>query len=127
VNLLLDTHTLIWFLEGDDRLSHAARSTIENPSNTNYASIATFWEIAIKTSLGKLETKTPLTNLKSMLTENGIEILPIEIEHTFLVGKLPFYHRDPFDRLLIAQATHENMYLVSRDEYFPQYDIRVIW
>ncbi len=127
MNLLLDTHALIWFLEGDDRLSQAARSVIENPSNTNYASIATFWDIAIKTSLGKLQTKTSLTNLKFLLFENGIEIFPIMIEHTVLVGKLPFYHRDPFDRLLIAQAMHENMFLVSRDEYFSQYDIRVIW
>ena len=127
MNLLLDTHALIWFLEGDNRLSQTARSFIENPSNTNYASIATFWEIAIKTSLGKLETKTSLTNLKYMLMENGIEILPITIEHTVLVSKLAFYHRDPFDRLLISQAMHENMSLVSRDEYFSQYDIHVIW
>jgi len=127
VNLLLDTHALIWLLEGDERLSRTARSAIENPENTNYASIATFWEIAIKTSIGKLETKTPLTNLKHILLENGIERLPIMFEHTVLVGELPFYHKDPFDRLLIAQAMNENMTLLSRDEYFVQYKISVVW
>jgi PIN domain nuclease of toxin-antitoxin system len=127
VNLLLDTHALIWLLEGDLRLSQTARSAIEDPQNTNFISIATFWEIAIKTSLGKLETKTPLSNLKHMTLDNGIEILPITIEHTLIVSDLAFHHRDPFDRLLIAQAIHEKMSVLSRDEHFKQYAIHIIW
>lgn len=127
MNLLQDTHTLIWFLEGDSQLSQTARSVIENAENTNFVSIATFWEIAIKSSLGKLETKTPLSNLKRLVLDNGIEILPITIEHTLLVGELPFHHRDPFDRLLIAQAKLENMPVLSKDEHFDKYGIRLIW
>ena len=109
MNLLLDTHTLIWLAEADNNLSQPAKSAIENPENTCFVSVATFWEMAIKTSIGKLVMQIPLTQLKHLITENGIEILPIEIEHTLLIAELPFYHKDPFDRLLIAQAINENM------------------
>ena len=102
MNLLLDTHTLIWFLEGDDRLGPTAKDYIENVNNTNFVSIATFWEITIKISINKLQLQIPLQHFKSLLWENGLEILPITIEHTLLVSQLPFYHNDPFDRLLVA-------------------------
>lgn len=127
MNLLLDTHTLIWFLEGDNHLSLTAKSYIEEASHTNFVSMATFWEMAIKISLNKLELRKPLPDLESLIWENGIEILPITIEHTLLVSQLPFYHKDPFDRLLVAQAMSENMTLLSGDEKFKLYPIQVIW
>jgi PIN domain nuclease of toxin-antitoxin system len=127
MNLLLDTHTLIWFLEGDSHLSTTAKNYIENANNTNFVSIATYWEIAIKISINKLELQMPLQNLKPLIWKNGIEILPITIEHTLLVSQLPFYHKDPFDRLLVAQTMSENMVLLSRDEKFKLYNIQTIW
>jgi len=127
MNLQLDTHTLIWFLEGDANLSAAAKEQIENCANTSFVSLATFWEIAIKVSLKKLEMKTPLQHLKQLIWENGLEVLPITIENTLFVSQLPFYHRDPFDRLLVAQAVNENMILVSRDEAMQLYNEQTIW
>ncbi len=127
MNLLLDTHTLIWLLEGDDNLSTVAREQIENSDNTNFVSVATFWEIAIKVSLNKLDMKISIQNLKQLIWENGIEVLPITIEHTLFVSELPFYHKDPFDRLLVAQSVIENMILVSRDEAMPLYNVQTIW
>jgi len=127
MNLLLDTHTLIWFLEGDSHLGLTAKSYIEEASHTNFVSMATFWEMAIKISLNKLELRKPLPDLKSLIWENGIAILPITIEHTLLVSQLPFYHKDPFDRLLVAQAMSENMTLLSGDEKFKLYPIQIIW
>ncbi|WP_031431071.1 type II toxin-antitoxin system VapC family toxin [Methylomicrobium agile] len=127
MNLLLDTHTLIWLLEGDENLSVSARKQIENPDNTNFISIATFWEIAIKLSLNKLVMKISISQLKRLVWENGLEVLPIAIEDTLLVSQLPFHHRDPFDRLLAAQAMNQNMSLVSRDRAMSLYDVKVIW
>jgi PIN domain nuclease of toxin-antitoxin system len=105
VNLLLDTHTLIWLLEGDDSLSSVARKQIENPSNTNFVSVASFWEIAIKVSLNKLVMQIFTENLK----------------------QFPFHHKDPLDRLLIAQAINQDMALVSKDEFMPLYPVQIIW
>jgi len=127
MNLLLDTHTLIWFLEGDSHLGFTAKSCIENPDNTSFVSVATFWEIAIKISINKLELQLPLNTLKSLIWENAMEILPIRIEHPLLVSQLPFHHHDPFDRLLIAQSMSENMLLLSKDKKFKIYDIQIAW
>jgi PIN domain nuclease of toxin-antitoxin system len=127
MNLLLDTHTLIWFLEGDTTLSTDAKNLIENPANTNFVSVATFWEMAIKVSLKKLEMQISIQNLKKLLWENGIEVLPITIENTLFVSQLPFHHKDPFDRLLIAQAVNENMILISKDEAMHLYNVQTIW
>jgi PIN domain nuclease of toxin-antitoxin system len=127
MNLLLDTHTLIWLLEGDDNLSVTAKEQIENPDNTSFVSVATFWEIAIKISLNKLEMKIPLKNLKQLIWENGIEVLPITIDNALFVSQLPYYHKDPFDRLLVAQALNENMLVVSRDEAIPLYNVQTVW
>ncbi|MDD1627170.1 MAG: type II toxin-antitoxin system VapC family toxin [Methylococcaceae bacterium] len=127
MNLLLDTHTLIWFLEGDTTLSTNAKNLIENPANTNFVSVATFWEMAIKVSLKKLEMQISIQNLKKLLWENGIEVLPITIENTLFVSQLPFHHKDPFDRLLIAQAVNENMMLVSKDEAMLLYNVQTVW
>ncbi len=127
MNLFLDTHTLIWFLEGDATLSTNAKELIENPENTNFVSVATFWEMAIKVSLKKLEMQISIQNLKKLIWENGIEVLPITIENTLFISQLPFHHKDPFDRLLIAQAVNENMTLVSKDEAMLLYNVKTVW
>lgn len=114
-------------LEGDNNLSSTAREQIENPANTNFVSVATFWEIAIKISLNKLEMQIPILQLKQLIWENGIEVLPITIEDALFVSQLPFYHRDPFDRLLVAQSTNENMILVSKDEALSLYNVQILW
>ena len=104
MNLLLDTHTLIWLLEGDERMSSNAKSTIQNPENDNHISMVSFWEMAIKISIGKLKMKAPFDGLHIWVSENGIEVIPINFEHTRIVKQLTFHHKDPFDRIIIAQA-----------------------
>jgi len=121
MNNLLDTHALIWFFEGSNRMSATARSQIENPANTNFVSVVSFWEIAIKISIGKLEMDLSMEDLQRLIWENGMEILPIKIEHTFLLRNLPYHHKDPFDRLLITQALVEKLTLISCDGIFNKY------
>ncbi|MBD2753628.1 type II toxin-antitoxin system VapC family toxin [Spirosoma validum] len=128
MNLLLDTHTLIWYLEGNLQLSQTCQNLIENPSNTNFVSIASFWEIAIKLSIsGKLELSQPFDQLNRIVWENNITTLPIRFEHTALVRSLPFYHKDPFDRIIIAQSILDDMAVLSRDGHFDAYSIRRFW
>jgi PIN domain nuclease of toxin-antitoxin system len=127
MNLLLDTHALIWFLEGDTQLSSTAKSEISNPDNTCFISQATLWEIAIKLSIGKLEMKNSYQDLPKLIWENGIEILTIEFEHFEYIINLPFHHKDPFDRIIIAQSFIEKMPIVSIDNLFENYPVTVIW
>lgn len=121
MNLLLDTHTLIWFLNGDDKLSGKAKSSIENPKNIKLISIASIWEIAIKLSLGKFRFPKGFKQFLKLIEENGFEVLPITFEHAIELSTLDFIHRDPFDRLLIAQCKADNFTLISKD------DIKLIW
>ena len=128
MNLLLDTHTLIWYLEGDEQLSETCRTHIDDPLNINFISIASFWEIAIKLSIGgKLELSSSLEQLNQLVWQNNIAILPIQVGHTVVIRSLPFYHKDPFDRIIIAQAIVEDMTLLSRDGHFRSYPVRVVW
>ncbi|HSK71797.1 MAG TPA: type II toxin-antitoxin system VapC family toxin [Pyrinomonadaceae bacterium] len=128
MKLLLDTHTLLWFIAGSLNLSATARSLIEDPANEKYVSIASLWETAIKISLGKMTLATTFDRLfPHHLNINGFELLPIEIKHASAVISLPFYHRDPFDRILIAQAIEENMALVSIDTVFDKYSVKRMW
>ncbi len=128
MNLLLDTHTLIWYLEGSQELSQPCRSMIEDSANTNFVSIASYWEIAIKLSLvGKIELSQPFEQLHQIAWANNITTLPIRFDHTTVVKSLPFHHKDPFDRIIIAQAIVENMPVLSRDSHFASYPIRLIW
>lgn len=124
---LLDTHTLIWFIEGSKELSRTARQTIEIENADNYVSIASLWEIAIKISLGKLELKTPFNQIDRQITQNGFEILPVTFEDTLIVSALPFHHRDPFDRIIIAQAITNKLTIISKDGLFSSYTAKVIW
>ncbi len=124
---LLDTQTLLWALEESPRLSPKARSLMVDPANTLMVSIASLWEIAIKVSIGKLDLAQPLHDIIAKLPEADIAILPIEPQHIWEVERLAFVHRDPFDRMIIAQAIAENFEVISSDEVFPHYPVTVHW
>lgn len=128
MNLLLDTHAFLWFIAGNSSLSRKARAAIEDENNRIMLSVASLWENAIKVSLGKIKLSEPFDSLiPEQLTLNGIELLDISVEHTALVASMPFHHRDPFDRLIAAQARVENMNLISSDEAFDAYEITRLW
>jgi PIN domain nuclease of toxin-antitoxin system len=128
VNLLLDTHALLWFLGGDPRLSGHAREAVEDRANSRWFSAAGVWEIAIKASLGKLTLSVPFQDLiPGQLDPNAIELLPIRPEHAATLISLPFHHRDPFDRMLVAQAQVEGAALVSADPALDAYGVQRIW
>ena len=128
MNLLLDTHTLIWFLEDDPKLSASARAAIGDAENRSHVSDATAWEVCIKVSLGKLKTPVPFEELFPARVESlGFHVLPIRHLHLHAALHLPWHHRDPFDRLLIAQAQVEGLTRVSCDPEFPTYGVPVLW
>jgi PIN domain nuclease of toxin-antitoxin system len=128
MKLLLDTHTLLWFIAGSASLSAYARSLIEDAANEEFVSIVSIWETAIKVSIGKMSLSAPFDVLfPHQLQINGFELLPVEVEHTSIVTTLPFHHRDPFDRLLIAQAIAERLTLVSVDDVLDNYGITRLW
>ena len=127
MRLLLDTHALIWFLKGDVDLSDDARNAMQDAGNLRFVSAASFWEIAIKVALGKIQLDVPFSELRTVVKKLGFEWLPIEFEHTLQVTSLPLLHRDPFDRMLIAQALVEQLTVVTRDPWFPQYGVPVVW
>jgi PIN domain nuclease of toxin-antitoxin system len=124
---LLDTHTFIWFVEGDNQLSNNAKTTIETVSLKNFVSIASIWEIAIKLGLGKLQLKKPFKEIYTLLQLNNFEILPISFEDTLIVSTLTFYHRDPFDRIIIAQCLNNNFNIITKDAQFSLYNVNRIW
>jgi PIN domain nuclease of toxin-antitoxin system len=127
MDLLLDTHAIIWFLNGDANLSLEAKAVIEDINNTKSVSIASIWEIGIKISLDKLRFPKGFRQFVEMIDANGFEILPISLEHALIVSNLEFIHRDPFDRLLIAQSQKENLTIVTRDENIKKYLVQTIW
>ena len=128
MKLLLDTHALIWFAEDDEHLSTPARQALEDHANELFCSVASIWEIGIKASLGKLKLGAALDRtFRRRLEENGFGILPVEYAHAAHVLSLPWYHRDPFDRLLVAQAALEQMALVSHDNLLDAYGINRVW
>lgn len=128
MRLLLDTQALIWALEGDERLSDPARTALENPANQRSVSMASGWEMTIKAGLGKLTPPIPLPDLFPTRIEGlGFEILPIQATHLHRLLTLPLHHRDPFDRMLIAQALVENLTIVGNDDTFDAYGVQRIW
>lgn len=128
MNYLLDTHTFLWFINDDTSLSSTAKTLIEDPQNLIYLSVASIWEMAIKTSLGKLSIPSPFTSfIDNQLRENTIILLNIKTTHTGIVATLPFHHRDPFDRLIIAQSKAENFPIIGRDEIFDNYGVERHW
>ena len=128
MNLLLDTHSFIWFVEDHPSLSPHARMLIEEATNDVFLSIANVWEMAIKVSLGKLSLSQPFDLfIPNQLLLNDITLLDITLSHTLRVATLPYHHRDPFDRLLIAQSLVEGMPLISIDSVLDAYGVNRLW
>ena len=126
-NYLLDTHTAIWFFNGDGMLSQAAKRSILDISNHKYLSIISAWELAIKIGLGKLDFDGKAAGFIQLAENNGFTIIPIKTTHLAVLETLPSIHRDPFDRLLIATAIAEQMTLITIDENIVKYDVPRIW
>jgi PIN domain nuclease of toxin-antitoxin system len=130
VKLLLDTHAFLWLIAGDTSLSLKAREAIEAPESQPFLSMASLWEMAIKISLGKLTLnfEEPFAEaIDAQMRANGVTLLPLALAHVGQVAVLPFHHRDPFDRLIIAQALVEELPIVGRDHSFDPYGVRRIW
>ncbi len=128
MRLLLDTQAFLWWVDGSSRLSRKARSTIADSGSECFVSLASCWELAIKLSLGKLRLDEPLDSfVPAQLSANRFSLLEIEFRHTARVAKLPFHHRDPFDRLLVAQALEEGLAVVTSDAVFPKYGVKRLW
>jgi PIN domain nuclease of toxin-antitoxin system len=128
MRLLLDTHTFLWFVLNDPQLSATAQQFISEPRNDVLISPASYWEVAIKVGLRKLDLHAPYDDfMRQGIDGNDFEILPIEPRHTSVLTTLPLHHRDPFDRLMIAQAMVEGIPLVSADAALDQYPITRLW
>lgn len=124
MKLLLDTHAALWLLSGDDRLSENATRQLTDPTNRVLLSAAVVWEVAVKRSLGKLVVPGEYL---SLLLDSGVQPLAVSVDHAAAVEHLPPHHRDPFDRVLIAQAAVEGAALVSDDDALRRYQVTVIW
>ncbi len=128
MRLLLDTSNFLWFVAGSDRLSGKARKLMEDFDNELVLSVASLWEMAIKVSIGKLEMLEEFDRLiPEKLEENEIEILHVRLAHLSEMMKLSFHHRDPFDRLIIAQSISENIPVIARDGIFKEYPVEIRW
>ncbi|MDA1017480.1 MAG: type II toxin-antitoxin system VapC family toxin [Planctomycetota bacterium] len=128
MKLLLDTHAFLWMSLDDPQLSKTARENLADTENDLFLSPASYWEIAIKISIGKYTLAEPLVEFVGReMDANELNVLPVTVEHAGAVSGLPFHHKDPFDRMLVAQATLENMSLISCDVIFDQYGVTRIW
>lgn len=128
MNLLLDSHSFVWWREEPHKLSPAALVKISNPNNHIFLSVVTVWELQIKIALNKFTIKGGLDNtVKDEQQNNGFQILPVQLSHALYLENLPLHHKDPFDRLLISQAIVENMSLVSADTHFAKYQVKLLW
>ncbi len=127
MRVLVDTHALLWYLQADSNLSNLAMNTIESKDNDVFVSIASLWEIAIKLGLNKLEIQRPFENLEIDLQQLDIKILPIAFSDIQIYRSLPLHHRDPFDRILIAQSTGNSLTIITRDALFEPYSVELIW
>jgi PIN domain nuclease of toxin-antitoxin system len=128
VRFLLDTHTFIWIDDDPSRLSERATAVVQDKRNIILLSYASVWEMQIKAQLGKLTFSSPLRQkIQEQQQNNGLTLLPIELRHIFALDRLPAHHRDPFDRLLIAQANIEHLPIISHDPVFSHYPVRAVW
>lgn len=128
MRILLDTHALLWWLEDTPALSAHARAVIGDPGTAVLVSTASIWEVAIKARLGRLDVPDDLEGFFTrQLSENGFDVLPVHLRHAALVRHLDDHHRDPFDRLLVAQARCEVVPLISKDQWLQAYDVEVLW
>ena len=122
------THTLLWWHDGAPTLSEAASAALSDPANTVYFSAVNIWEIQIKRHLGKLDLSDPLSGLVDRQHRvNGFGVLAVRVDHIYRLDTLPLHHRDPFDRLLVAQALEEGLILVTRDEVIASYAVSTHW
>lgn len=124
---LLDTHAFLWWDGEPEKLSKNALAICQNAENTLFLSAASVWEMQIKIQLGKLKIDLPLSDLIRQQEENGIVVLPVPVSHTLEISNLSLHHKDPFDRLLIAQARVEEMVFISADPIMAHYPLQVIW
>jgi PIN domain nuclease of toxin-antitoxin system len=128
MKVLLDTHAFIWWVTDNPQLSPTARDTIADPDNTIFFSVVNAWEIIIKQGSGKLTLPEPAeTYIPSRIAANQFMTLPVNLSHILQVASLPDLHRDPFDRLLVAQSQAEKISIISIDQYIAQYPVNVIW
>lgn len=125
--ILLDTHVLIWFVEGNNRLSAKARYDLDNPLNKRFVSIVSLWEVVIKASLSRLDFVKTANEVIALLEINDIKLLNISLSQLDVLSTLPYHHNDPFDRLLIAQAITEDLAIISADRHFDAYPVNVSW
>lgn len=128
MRLLLDTHAFIWWDSEPNKLSPNALALCQDRANELWLSVASVWEMQIKLQLGKLRLSLGLAQvIEGQQQMNGLQVLPVTLEHVLALDRLPAYHRDPFDRLLIAQANAENAVLISHDPIFTKYTVKVVW
>jgi len=128
MNLLLDTHAFIWWATEPEKLSPQARAHCEDDNNNLLLSVDSVWEMQIKLQLGKLKLDDPLRAfIEYQQQADDLRILPIDIEHVFALDNLPLHHKDPFDRIIVAQANVEELFVVSKDEIFSAYPVKLIW
>lgn len=127
MDYLIDTHTLIWFIDKDQKISEKAKLIIKNIDINIGISIASFWEIAIKLSLQKIQLNDPLAKVIKKTRELEIEILELHTEYILKNENLPFHHKDPFDRIIITTAITEQLPIISIDEKFDKYEVERIW
>jgi PIN domain nuclease of toxin-antitoxin system len=128
MNVLLDTHAFLWWIADDPRLSQTARDAISDPDNEILVSAASAWEIAIKVGIGRLTVPAPAKRfVPSQVQRNGFVALPIQFEHALGAEGLPRHHKDPFDRMLVAQARAEKLILVTDDPLIQRYNVETLW
>jgi PIN domain nuclease of toxin-antitoxin system len=128
VRVLLDTHAFLWWITDDPRLSTSARAVIADAANELFLSAASGWEMAIKARLGRLEVAGDLPRvIPAHMASNAVQSLPVQMGHALSVHGLPDIHRDPFDRILVAQGLAEQMPILTQDENIAKYEVRVIW
>src|SRR5690606_41339894 len=126
MRVLLDTHVFLWFILGDRRCTPRIRAIIEDDANDCMVSIASVWEIALKHTLGKLALHRPIDQFFQAFTDGGFDPIPITTLDILTLASLPMHHRDPFDRMLIAQARSADMHLLTADPHFRQYDVPLL-
>lgn len=128
MRLLLDTHAFIWLWEDVSKVPPRVLAACENPENQLYLSIASIWEMQIKVGVGRLSFQQPLPEIiENQKNENGVSILPVSLPHLWQLAALPAHHNDPFDRLLVAQATSEKMALITADRHIAGYPVELFW
>jgi PIN domain nuclease of toxin-antitoxin system len=128
MRLLLDTHTFLWWINNDPQLSDSARVAISSERNECFLSVASCWELAIKASIGKIRLTKPVERfIPEELAANDFQLLSIDFRHVAKVETLPFHHRDPFDRLLVAQVLTEKITIISADAMLSEYGVKRLW